>query len=396
MLRVGKTPAPGSAGRRAVDVEDVVEQGGEELAAGDLRELQEVAALLRNGRRNGLLTTDEVAAVTAGLDLGDGDTEALHGLLERAGIEILEPLAEHDGDGRDRDHRDDEGAAGRRAGPTEVSAEFTIDSLQLFLHDIGRSRLLTADEEVALSKRIERGDLAAKAKMIESNLRLVVSIAKGYRNQGLPLQDLIQEGTLGLVRAAEKFDYRKGYKFSTYATWWIRQAIARGLADKARTIRMPVHVVESLRKIGRAERALVTQLGREPSVAEIAEATDIDREEIELIRQKGAAPVSLEAPVGDDEAGLVQFIADEFAESPFERAEQALREQALREALENLEYRERRVVELRYGLGGEHPQTLDELGQSFNITRERIRQIEEGALKRLQSVPQAPRLRSEA
>ena len=240
----------------------------------------------------------------------------------------------------------------------------TTDSLQLFLKDIGKVRLLTAQEEVDLARRIERGDLDAKQKMVESNLRLVVSIAKNYRNQGLPFLDLIQEGTLGLVRAAEKFDYRKGFKFSTYATWWIRQAIARALADKARTIRIPVHVVEKLNKIGRAERKLVTELGREPTPEEIAEVTGIDPEEVDSIKRSAQAPVSLEKPVGDEEESeFGQFIADERAESPYERAAEILTKEALREALENLSYRERRVLELRYGLGGEHPRTLDEVGR---------------------------------
>ena len=207
----------------------------------------------------------------------------------------------------------------------------TTDSLQLFLKDIGKVRLLTAQEEVDLAKRIERGDLDAKQKMVESNLRLVVSIAKNYRNQGLPFLDLIQEGTLGLVRAAEKFDYRKGFKFSTYATWWIRQAIARALADKARTIRIPVHVVEKLNKIGRAERKLVTELGREPTPEEIAEVTGIEPEEVDSIKRSAQAPVSLEKPVGDEEESeFGQFIADEKAESPFERAADMLTKEALK------------------------------------------------------------------
>ena len=271
----------------------------------------------------------------------------------------------------------------------------TTDSLQLLLKDIGKVRLLTAAEEVELAKRIERGDLDAKQKMVESNLRLVVSIAKNYRNQGLPFLDLIQEGVLGLIRAAEKFDYRRGFKFSTYATWWIRQAVARALSDKSRTIRIPVHVVEKLNRIGRVERKLVTELGREPTPEEIAEVTGgIEPEEVDSIKRSAQAPVSLEKPVGDEEESeFGQFIADERAESPFERAAELLTKEALKEALENLSYRERRVLELRFGLGGEHPRTLDEVGRTFNVTRERIRQIEEQSLKKLQSLAEAQKLR---
>jgi RNA polymerase primary sigma factor len=367
------------------------------MSVAELQELEEVKLLMAKGQQTGVLTYTEVATALAEVELDEGDVEELHGFLEKSEIELVEDdpaLANRPEDERAVD------AKGRRRkakATIDLKPDMTTDSLQLFLKDIGKVRLLTAQEEVDLAKRIERGDLDAKQKMVESNLRLVVSIAKNYRNQGLPFLDLIQEGTLGLVCAAEKFDYRKGFKFSTYATWWIRQAIARALADKARTIRIPVHVVEKLNKIGRAERKLVTELGREPTPDEIADVTGIEPEEVDAIKRSAQAPVSLEKPVGDEEESeFGQFIADERAESPYERAAEILTKEALREALENLSYRERRVLELRYGLGGEHPRTLDEVGRTFNVTRERIRQIENQSLKKLQSLAEAQKLRDVA
>ncbi len=261
----------------------------------------------------------------------------------------------------------------------------TTDALQLFFREAGRHPLLTAAQEVELARRIERGDEEAKRRMIQSNLRLVVSIAKKYRNQGLPFLDLIQEGTLGLIRAVEKFDWRRGNKFSTYATWWIRQAVERALADKARTIRMPVHIVERLQKMNRAERNLPTRLGREPSLEEIAEEASLPIEQARQVRAAARAVSSLDQPVGDQEdAVLGDFVAGEGL-LPEEEVELSLRRQALEQALAALGERERQVLSLRYGLDDE-PKTLEEIGRRFGLTRERIRQIEVEALRRLASL----------
>ena len=268
-----------------------------------------------------------------------------------------------------------------------VEREVSTDSLQLFLKDIGKVDLLTAAQEVELAKRIERGDHRAKQEMVEANLRLVVSIAKRYRNQGLPFLDLIQEGTIGLVRAAEKFDYRKGFKFSTYATWWIRQAVARALADKARTIRMPTNVVEKLQQIANAERRLTAQFGRNPSAAEVARDVGLRTDEVERIQTIAQAPISLEKPVGDEEESeFGHFITDDSAPAPDEAAQTALESGALRGLVAALPSRQRTIIELRFGLDGETPRTLDEVGRSLNLTRERIRQIEQQTLKTLRSL----------
>jgi RNA polymerase primary sigma factor len=364
------------------------------MSAADLQELEEVKGLIARGLQIGVLTHAEIASATAELGLEDTDVEELHGIFERCEIELVEELDPATAESLTIERAPEKRT--RRKAALNLEPEGTTDGLQLFLKGIGRVRLLTAQEEVALSKRIERGSFEAKQRMVEANLRLVVSIAKHYRNQGLPFLDLIQEGTLGLVRATEKYDYRRGFKFSTYATWWIRQAIARALADKARTIRIPVHIVEKLNRIGRAERKLATGLGREPTSEEIAEVTGIEPAEVESIRRSAQAPISLEKPVGDEEqTEFGRLIADEQAESPYERAVEALTTQALREALENLSYRERRVIELRYGLGDQHPRTLDEIGRTFNVTRERIRQIEHQSLKKLQTLHETQRLRDD-
>ena len=346
---------------------------------GLMLEHDDAKALVRQGQEAGFLTHEEIAQALGDLDLEPLQLDEFYARLEELHIEVLEEAVEED--------REAEAAA----------REISTDALQLFLKDIGRVPLLTAAQEVELAKRIERGEHAAKQRMVESNLRLVVSIAKNYRNQGLPFLDLIQEGTIGLVRAAEKFDYRKGFKFSTYATWWIRQAVARALADKSRTIRMPVHVVEKLNKISRTERKLLAELGHDPTAEEIAIELELERDEVEQIRRSAQAPISLEKPVGDEEESeFGHFLADETADQPDEAAETTLRKETLKRILGALAPRERRVLELRYGLDGEHPRTLDEVGRTFNVTRERVRQIENQSLKKLQALAESQKLRDVA
>jgi len=267
---------------------------------------------------------------------------------------------------------------------TDLRTEMTTDTMQLMLEAAARRPLLNAAQEKTLARRIERGDIDAKTHLIEANLRLVVSIAKGYRNQGLEFPDLIQEGTLGLIRAVEKFDYRQGYKFSTYATWWIRQAVTRAIGDKGRAIRIPIHVGENVRKVAAAERKLVTVLGREPTDEELQAATGVELEEIPQLKRYALTPTSLDQPVGDDtDAQLGDLLADQ-APLPEELGIQQLGRLALADALEHLTFRERRVLEMRFGLGGRQPATLDEVAQTFNVSRERVRQIENHSLKSLQ------------
>jgi RNA polymerase primary sigma factor len=348
----------------------------------DVLDTEEAKVLLEGAQQAGSVTTDEIALALDDLDLDASQIDEVYHALEELHVEVV-----------GLDSAGDEEEVRQEPAVREVST----DALQLFLKDIGKVDLLTAAQEVELAKRIERGDHRAKQEMVEANLRLVVSIAKKYRNQGLPFLDLIQEGTIGLVRAAEKFDYRKGFKFSTYATWWIRQAVARALADKARTIRMPVHVVEKLNKIVRAERKLRAELGREPSSGEIARDLDLSLEEVEQIRRSAQTPVSLEKPVGDEEESeFGHFLTDETLPLPDESAEVTMRKETLHKILGTLSHRERRVLELRYGLDGQHPRTLDEVGRTFNVTRERIRQIENQSLKKLRALADAHSLRDVA
>ncbi len=329
----------------------------------------EIRLLLEQAEQAGTIRASDLAEIAETYELTELEQDALLRELDQRSIEIVEQPVHSE-------------AVAALTAPVET----TTDALQLFLREAGRHQLLTAAQEVELAKRIERGDDEAKERMIQSNLRLVVSIAKNYRNQGLPFLDLIQEGTLGLIRAVEKFDWRRGFKFSTYATWWIRQAVARALADKARTIRMPVHIVERLQKINRAERLLWTQLGREPTLEEIADEASLTVQQVLEVRAAARASTSLDAPVGDGEDAVFgDFVAGE-EPLPEETVELHLRSEALRSALASLPPRERDVVVMRYGLTGSEPQTLEEIGRRLGLTRERVRQIELESLRRLASL----------
>jgi RNA polymerase primary sigma factor len=332
---------------------------------------EELRLLVEAAEERGRIRASRLAEVLEPLELDVLESESLYRELEKRAIEVVE------------DRRDGESAPERP--PAVPGIESTTDALQLFLREAARHPLLTAAQEVSLAKQIERGDPAAKQRMIQSNLRLVVSIAKNYRNQGLPFLDLIQEGTLGLIRAVEKFDWRRGFKFSTYATWWIRQAVARALADKSRMIRMPVHVVERVHKLNRAERRLWTELGREPTLAEIADEANITLDQAKEVR---AAPraTSLDAPVGEDDDAVLGDFVSGGEPLPEDQVEETLRSEAIASALRSLPQRHRDVIVLRYGLDEADPRTLGEIGVTLGITRERVRQIEVEALGRLASL----------
>ncbi|HJU48281.1 MAG TPA: RNA polymerase sigma factor RpoD [Gaiellaceae bacterium] len=362
----------------------------EEIDTPTFLESEELQALVVEGKERGFLTFEEIAACLEEVEVTKEQVRDLHLHLLDAGIEIVSSDARPDGS----PETPVEVQHAPKKPEIDLTVEPSLDSLRLYLRSIGRVDLLTAEEEVTLAKRIERGDMVAKQQMIEANLRLVVSIAKGYLGRGLSFLDLIQEGSLGLIRAVEKFDYRRGYKFSTYATWWIRQAVTRAIADKARTIRIPVHMVEKLNKVVHIERQLVQEFGREPTPEEIAHELEWTAREVKDILRIAQLPVSLEKPIGEEEdSELGDFVEDETAESPFELASENLRRENVRRALDALPPREREVIEMRYGLTGHKARTLEEVGRAFGVTRERIRQIENNTLKKLEGLPEAQRLR---
>ena len=328
----------------------------------------QIAALLEKGAEAGCLEISELNELVEALELGDEEVESLYAQLEEQHIEV------HDDCGREKSES------------TYVNGDLahaTTDALQLFLNEMARYPLLTAEEEVELAKRIERGDKDAKDRMINSNLRLVVSIAKKYQGHGLSLLDLIQEGILGLIRASEKFDWRKGYKFSTYATFWIRQAIQRGLANQGRTIRLPVHIGQRERKIAKAERELAVELGRAPTDEELAQRADISMRELRETREFSRTVTSLERPVGEEgDTELGQLLPSD-APEPVEEVEIGLRQEAVHRALENLSEQEQKVIRLRYGINGDEPTPLREAGRRLGLSPERVRRIEHKALERL-------------
>ena len=353
-----------------------------------LADIEELRTLVQEGHDKGYLTYDEVASTLEEVELSKEQLEDFYTYLLDHNIELLDADSKQTAQG-------DAALHGEKAPELDLTVEPSLDSLRLYLREIGKVSLLTADQEVSLAKRIERGDMLAKQQMTEANLRLVVSIAKGYLGRGLSFLDLIQEGSLGLIRAVEKFDYRKGYKFSTYATWWIRQAVTRAIADKARTIRIPVHMVEKLNRVVHIERQLVQRLGREPRPDEIALELGMTADEVREILRMAQLPVSLEKPIGEEEESeLGDFVQDEQAVSPFDSATTTLRREDIDRALDSLPERERKVIELRFGLKGEQPCTLEEVGRAFGVTRERIRQIENNTLKKLEGLPEAQALRN--
>ena len=355
--------------------------------------------LIKEGREQGFLTYKEIEKYLAEDIFDLSKVEDLYDALSESGIDLVETEEEGNSLAKDKGmgEKDEKFHSPKERLDLEVELAKQLeldDPVKMYLKEIGQIKLLSANQEVELAKRIQKGDHEAKKKLVESNLRLVVSIAKRYVGRGMLFLDLIQEGNMGLIRAVEKFDYKKGYKFSTYATWWIRQAITRAIADQARTIRVPVHMVETINKLIRVSRHLLQELGREPTVKEIAENMEITEDKVREILKTAQEPVSLETPIGKEEdSHLGDFIEDKDSPAPPKIATHTLLKEQLNDVLETLTYREKRVLELRFGISAGHPHTLEEVGKEFGVTRERIRQIEAKALRKLRHPSRSKRLK---
>jgi RNA polymerase primary sigma factor len=343
--------------------------------------LEEVKELINKGKEEGALAKEDITETLSEIDLTVEQIDNIYDVIQNLGIEIITE-EEEDVDSVIQKKKSEDFL---KISKIDLGIKSpTNDPVRMYLKEIGKVRLLTAAEEVQLAKRIEKGDMEAKRRLVEANLRLVVSIAKKYVGRGMLFLDLIQEGNLGLIRAVEKFDYKKGYKFSTYATWWIRQAITRAIADQARTIRIPVHMVETINKLIRVQRQLLQRLGREPNPEEIAEQMEITSDKVREIIKISQEPVSLETPIGEEEdSHLGDFIEDQEVEAPSDAASFTMLQEQLQMVLNTLNDRERKVIQLRFGLNDGHPRTLEEVGREFGVTRERIRQIESKTLSKL-------------
>ena len=385
------------------EIEDPAEEKVEEVKVNELFEERLKTLLKLAKKKKNILDPDEVSKHFEGVNMGEDEYDKLQEFMDSNGIDIFRPM-----DDDDIISDDELGIMMDEASEVEAEIDMDIDKIDLsgelgidtddpvrmYLKEIGKVPLLSAEEEIELAKRMEMGDEDAKKRLAEANLRLVVSIAKRYVGRGLLFLDLIQEGNLGLIKAVEKFDYRKGYKFSTYATWWIRQAITRAIADQARTIRIPVHMVETINKLIRVSRQLLQEYGREPTPEEIADFMKMDVARVREILKISQEPVSLETPIGEEEdSHLGDFIPDENVPIPVEAATQTLLKEQLNEVLGTLTEREERVLRLRFGMDDGKARTLEEVGKEFNVTRERIRQIEAKALRKLRQRSRSGKLR---